>query len=64
MKISEVIKKLQAAMEKHGDLPTYTYDSDIARVEVAACRDGISVMNNGKPINEPNELVITFHPGR
>lgn len=64
MKISEIIKKLQAAMEKHGDLPAYTQDSDIARVEVAACRNGISVTHKGQPLGEPNEYVIVFHPGR
>jgi len=63
MKISEVIKALQAAMDQHGDLPAFTEDSDIAKVEVAACSDGVSRTEDGKA-EKPNEFVLIFHPGR
>ncbi|AUR38379.1 hypothetical protein PhaeoP18_04163 (plasmid) [Phaeobacter piscinae] len=61
MKISALIAQLQLEQQKHGDLPIFTVDSDIGRIHVIPCKDGISRTTNGKP-EEPNELVLEFHP--
>ena len=61
MKISQLIDCLRAAQEKHGDLPVYTFDSDIKAVDVAACRDGVQRTTDGVP-ETPNELVLNFVP--
>lgn len=61
MKISAIIAALEKAKQEHGDLPTFTTDSDISRVEVHPCRDGCHVTVNGVP-EVPDELVIEFIP--
>ncbi|MEQ3673037.1 hypothetical protein [Pseudophaeobacter sp.] len=61
MKISSVINCLKAAMEKHGDLPLYTFDSDIKALDIAPCRDGTQRTTDGVP-EKPNELVLEFVP--
>jgi len=61
MKISDLIDTLRAAQETYGDLPVYTTDSDISRVEIYGCRDGVSRITNGIP-ETPTELILEFIP--
>ena len=61
MKISGLINRLQDAMQKHGDLPVYTQEADVSRVEISPQRDGIVRITDGKQ-EEPNELYIEFIP--
>ncbi len=59
--ISQVIAKLKKAQAEHGDLPCYTADADISRIQITAGRDGVSRTTNGVP-EAPNELYIEFIP--
>lgn len=61
MKISALISALQRAKEQHGDLPVYTIDADIDRIQIHPCRDGATRIVNGVP-EKPNELVLEFIP--
>lgn len=61
MKASEIILLLRKAIEEHGDLPCYTQDADIAKLEISPCVDGAEVRINGKLIN-PNEFYLEFVP--
>lgn len=59
MKISEVIKKLQEAMNNYGDLKMFTEYGSVEGVSVVACRDGVS-FENGKPVEIPDELELNI----
>jgi len=61
MRISQLIDCLKAAQNTHGDLPVYTEISDIASLDVVACRDGIQRTTDGVS-EQPNELVLMFFP--
>lgn len=61
MKISRLIAELIEARENYGDLPVYTSDADIARVEIYPCKDGVSSSTNGIP-DEANEFYLEFIP--
>lgn len=62
MKISKLISELQRAQEAHGDLPVYTEDSDIHRVEIAPTIEGAQVVVNGVGAQNPEEVTLIFHP--
>lgn len=62
MKISNLIDTLESAKEQYGDLPVFTIDSDISRVDVHPVCDGVERITNG--VREtPNELILEFIPG-
>jgi hypothetical protein len=61
MVISQLIEALQEAQKQHGDLPVFTIDGDIERLEVHACREGVSRVVDGVP-ETPTELILEFIP--
>lgn len=61
MKISQLLEELTKAMTAHGDLPVFTWDSDVGAVRLHPARDGIEVTPLGEG-DAPNELIIEFVP--
>lgn len=59
-KISEVIKALEGAQEKHGDLPLYMPETDIGRITFEGAVDGVSRTTDGVP-EVPNEIIMEIH---
>lgn len=60
LKASEIIAALSAAIQRHGDLPCYLPDSDIASMKVHATTDGAESFENGKRVSVPTEFVLDF----
>lgn len=60
MKASEIIAALSAAIQKHGDLPCYTVDCDIERMDVHPTTDGGVSFENGKRVSVPTEFTLDF----
>jgi len=60
MKASEIIAALSAAIQKHGDLPCYLADSDIARMKIHPTTDGAESFESGKRVNVPTEFTLEF----
>jgi len=63
MKASEIIAILSAAIQRHGDLPCYSPDADIASMKVHPTTDGAESFENGKRVNIPTEFTLEFMPG-
>lgn len=63
MQISDLIRRLQAAMRQHGDLQVFTPEADIGEVVITPCRDGVHRLVDGIA-DEPNELVLELLPAR
>ena len=61
MKISQLLEVLTKAMGAHGDLPVFTWDSDIGAMRLHPARDGFVVTPLGDG-DAPNELIIEFIP--
>lgn len=50
MKISQLLEELTKAMNAHGDLPVFTWDSAVGAVRLHPARDGIKVTPLGDPL--------------
>lgn len=62
MKISKLIRKIQEAQDKYGDLPVYANEADIAEVEVRPCGKDSTVIIVGGKQETPTEFYLEFIP--
>jgi hypothetical protein len=63
LKASEIIAILAAAIQRHGDLPCYLADQDIASMKAHPTTEGAESFENGKRVNIPTELTLEFVAG-